>query len=240
MGYEGKERVKIYIENVNLVLKDIKNRKISDKAKEIVELVNRYLQDSKHYLEKGDVITSLACVSYAEGLLDALRIMGYLEFEWPKRPIPLRDRRVVVGGVFDLLHPGHLHFLRKASEYGRLIVVVARDNNVKRIKGHPPIIPEEQRLEMVKGLKPVDEAILGEEDFDVKGILKRYRPDYVVLGPDQDFLYELIVNASKELGIDVKVIKMDKKTQYPLSSTSNIVVRIVDLYKDGRIGIRGE
>ena len=67
--------------------------------------------------------------------------------------------KVMATGTFDILHPGHVLFLEKAKELGGedavLAVVIARDSTVEKRK-RIPIIPQEQRLEMIKSLKPVD------------------------------------------------------------------------------------
>lgn len=54
------------------------------KIKPIIDAANRYLTDAKYYLNTGKKATALASVSYAEGLLDALRIMGFVTFEWKR------------------------------------------------------------------------------------------------------------------------------------------------------------
>ena len=73
---------------------------------------------------------------------------------------------VMATGTFDILHPGHALYLKKSKELGgkdaKLVVVVARDSTVRDRK-RIPIIGENQRLEMIKCLKPVDEAYLGYE-----------------------------------------------------------------------------
>ena len=69
--------------------------------------------------------------------------------------------RVMAVGVFDLLHAGHLHYLEQAKSLGtELVVVVAHDDTVRSQK-HEPVTSQELRCRMVKGLKPVDEAIVG-------------------------------------------------------------------------------
>jgi len=73
-------------------------------------------------------------------------------------------RTVVVFGVFDLLHPGHLYFLREARKHGdHLTVVVTRDTRVRAEKNHTPVFTERERLEMVAALKGVDKAVLGDK-----------------------------------------------------------------------------
>ena len=71
--------------------------------------------------------------------------------------------RVLATGVFDILHPGHVHFLTEAKKLGdELVVVVARDSVAQKMK-RLPFIPENIRVAMVGSLKPVDRAILGVE-----------------------------------------------------------------------------
>jgi len=94
-------------------------------------------------------------------------------------------KKVMVFGTFDVLHPGHLYFLNEARKLGNsLIVSVARDINVKRIKGVTPLLPEQDRLELLQSLRPVDKAVLG----DRRGYLKHVQkedPDIIALGYDQ-------------------------------------------------------
>jgi len=69
-------------------------------------------------------------------------------------------------GTFDLIHPGHGYYLEESKKVGgknaRLIVVVARDSTV-RSKKRFPVVDEKQRLEVIKMIKSVDEAYLGDE-----------------------------------------------------------------------------
>ena len=69
--------------------------------------------------------------------------------------------RVMAVGVFDLLHAGHLHYMEQAKSLGDyLIVVVAHDDTVRKRK-HEPVTGQDLRRRMVEGLKPVDEAVIG-------------------------------------------------------------------------------
>ena len=139
-----------------------------------------------------------------------------------------QKQKVVVGGTFDLIHPGHLYFLRKASEFGKLIVIVARDKNVERIKRHKPVIPEEQRLAVVKGLKYVDEAVLGNESDDLLEIMKELKPDMIVLGPDQVFSEEEVQNELRSRGLSVKIVRIDEGcAEHQLCHTQKIIKKIL-------------
>jgi len=147
-------------------------------------------------------------------------------------------KRVLVGGVFDLLHPGHVRFLEAAKELagedGELVVVVARDETVERTK-RTPIVPEEQRVEMVRALKPVDEAILGHPE-DFAETLRRVRPDVVALGPDQEITEEEVLELAERAGVSVEVVRVKEYySECPLSSTREIVERVIELWKGGKL-----
>lgn len=96
-------------------------------------------------------------------------------------------KTVLVFGTFDLLHPGHKWFLRHAAKFGnRLAVVVARDKNVEKLKGHTPVWDEGRRLNAVGELPFVDEVFLGYEDWSRHAeVLEKIKPDIIVLGYDQ-------------------------------------------------------
>ena len=67
-------------------------------------------------------------------------------------------------GTFDLLHTGHIYFLKEAKKLGdELVVVVACDNTVRKLK-HEPVTPENLRLDLIKELRIVDHAVIGKED----------------------------------------------------------------------------
>jgi FAD synthetase len=94
-------------------------------------------------------------------------------------------KTVLVFGVFDILHLGHLSFFERARRQGsELVVVVARDARVAAEKGRAPVFSESERLKMVKALRIVDRAILGDPPGKC-GMLKKLKPDIVVLGHDQ-------------------------------------------------------
>lgn len=102
--------------------------------------------------------------------------------------------RVVCAGTFDHLHPGHIDFLRQASELGdELIVIVARDETVKRIKGISPDNDENCRRLSVEETGIADAAILGYLNKDIFSILEDLRPDIVALGYDQRVSEEEII-----------------------------------------------
>lgn len=94
-------------------------------------------------------------------------------------------RRVICFGTFDLLHPGHIFFLRRAASFGReLYVVLARDERRKKISGSLPIHSLRERIAMVGSLRMVHTALQGHAT-DMLWHVKRLKPSVIVLGHDQ-------------------------------------------------------
>ncbi len=94
--------------------------------------------------------------------------------------------RVLCCGTFDYLHPGHVSFLRQAAALGdELVVVVARDANVARVKGRLPIHGEEDRRQAVEALGIARQVRLGHPGADLLQIVADVAPDVIALGYDQ-------------------------------------------------------
>ncbi len=92
---------------------------------------------------------------------------------------------VMVFGAFDPLHEGHRSLFRQARRHGEeLVVVVARDDRIRKVKGHTPRSLEEDRLSHVQNEPLVDRAVLGELDDMLKVIIE-HKPDVIILGYDQ-------------------------------------------------------
>lgn len=132
---------------------------------------------------------------------------------------------VVATGAFTILHPGHILYLEEAKKLGdRLIVIVARDSMVERRKNQR-FVPEEQRLAVVKSLKPVDDAILGDAE-DIFKPIADLRPDIVALGKDQDFDEKKLQEELEKMGLKTKVVRIQKYWRDGLHSSRHIIARI--------------
>ena len=98
------------------------------------------------------------------------------------------DKTAMAFGSFDVLHPGHIKYLRGASRYGKLIVVVARDASIRKLKGRSAFVDERSRLEIVGSLRFVNRAVLGDRIRkwnDIYKVVLRMHPDFLVFGYDQ-------------------------------------------------------
>jgi FAD synthetase len=131
-------------------------------------------------------------------------------------------KKVMVFGTFAVLHPGHLYFFKKAKEYGKkLIVVVARDMTVRKIKGFLPKLDERARQEMVGAIKFVGKAVLGDK-IDWYKIILKYKPDVICLGYDQvspkNFKEEL---RSRGVAANIVRLKSYKPKKYKSSKILN-------------------
>ncbi|MEM0343157.1 MAG: adenylyltransferase/cytidyltransferase family protein [Thermoplasmata archaeon] len=137
--------------------------------------------------------------------------------------------RVMATGVFDLLHPGHLHYLTESKKLGdELVVVVATDNTVRKRK-HEPITPERMRLEMVASLKPVDRAVLGKDGADMYSIVQEIKPDIITIGYDQPFDEKALEEELLRRGLRVKVVRMPH-LDHDLDGTRKIIKKVIEFH----------
>jgi FAD synthetase len=139
--------------------------------------------------------------------------------------------KVMATGTFDLLHMGHIYYLKEAKKLGdKLIVVVARDSTVRKLK-HEPITPEEMRLNIIKELKIVDEAVLGHED-DMYATVKEIKPDIIALGYDQIHDEKRIEQELKKRKLVAKVVRLPKYSDMEdLDGTRRIIDKIIFAYE---------
>lgn len=137
-------------------------------------------------------------------------------------------RRVLVFGAFDGLHPGHIDFFKQAKEYGEyLIVSVGTDKNVAKIKGKKPLFSEKERLDLIKNVRSVDEAVLGAEE-DFYGEIKKLGPDVICLGYDQWASEDDVSKNLKEVGLGgVRVFRL-KSHKEGRAKSSHMKVQSVD------------
>ena len=137
---------------------------------------------------------------------------------------------VLATGVFDLLHSGHVRFLQASKRRGgpgaKLIVVVARDRTVLSRKGRMPILPEDQRRELVGSLRVVDKAILGHTHLDLLGVLREVRPDIISVGYDQKQIKASVEKLLREQGLSVRIVQIPKFGPSGLNSSTGIKQRV--------------
>ena len=138
-------------------------------------------------------------------------------------------RTVIAQGTFDILHPGHVHYLEEAAAMGdELIVIVARKANVDHKA--KPICPATQRRDVVDALEAVDEAIVGHEE-DIFAPIEEIDPDVIALGHDQHHDDAAIEAELERRGVDCTVERASAREpehEDELLSTRLIIRRILE------------
>ena len=125
---------------------------------------------------------------------------------------------VLAGGVFDIIHPGHIHTLNAAKALGGvLIVAVATDKTAEKMKKRSPLHNQELRRELVSSLSMVDKAIVGHED-DIFQTVKEVKPNIIVLGYDQVHQEKFISDGCKRINLDVEIVRLESPVPHLSSS----------------------
>ena len=119
-----------------------------------------------------------------------------------------KNKIVLVFGTFDILHKGHLNFFEQANKFGnKLIVVVARDTTVTKIKGEIPRNNELKRLKQVEKNSMVNRAVLGKK-IDKYEIIQEIKPDVICLGYDQNAFTKNLKFEINKLNLETKIYRM--------------------------------
>ena len=134
---------------------------------------------------------------------------------------------VLVGGVFDLIHPGHIHTLKAAKAEGDvLVVVVARQSTAQKIKKYRKIYHDEKlRKDLVTSLNFVDLALIGKEGT-LYDTVEYVKPNVIALGYDQAHSEKEIAENCKKRNLNVQVIRLS--TPIPGSKSSKIKEELGD------------
>jgi len=139
--------------------------------------------------------------------------------------------KVMATGTFDLLHLGHIYYLKEAKKLGNILaVVVATDSTVRKLK-HEPVNTEEIRLNLIKELKIVDEAYLGHEE-DMYEIVEEIKPDIIAIGFDQIHDEKKIRSELEKRKIKAKIVRLSEfKGGSDLEGTRRIIGKIIAAYE---------
>ena len=130
---------------------------------------------------------------------------------------------VLAGGVFDIIHPGHIHTLTAAKALGDVLVVaIATDKTAQKMKKMSPLHDQKLRCELVSSLSMVDEAIVGHEE-DIFETVKEVKPDIIALGYDQIHQEKFISDGCKRISLDIKIVRL--QSPIPKLSSSEIEKR---------------
>ncbi len=135
---------------------------------------------------------------------------------------------VFTNGCFDIMHAGHIDYLNKAKAFGGVLIVgLNTDNSVKRIKGDKrPIISEDERVEIISSLKPVDYVVFFDEDTPAE-LINELVPDILIKGAD--WKADEIVGGETVLANDGEVKTIEFVND---QSTSKIIDLIISRYSN--------
>ena len=116
---------------------------------------------------------------------------------------------VLAGGVFDIIHPGHINTLNAAKNLGDvLVVVVATDKTALKMKKRKPLHSAQLRQELVSSLSMVDLCIIGDED-NIFRTVDLVKPNIIALGYDQTHQEKYITDGCRKINLDVTVARLE-------------------------------
>ncbi len=134
----------------------------------------------------------------------------------------MTEKTVLVSGCFDLLHAGHIAFLKTAAQYGKLFVSVGSDENLLLLKGKAPLFSQEERVYIIQSIRCVEEAFVatGSGMLDFEPDMKRIRPDIFIVNSDGHTGEK--ERLCKELGVEYKVLERIPESGLPARASSSI------------------
>jgi cytidyltransferase-like protein len=134
----------------------------------------------------------------------------------------MNPKKVFVSGCFDILHSGHIAFLKEASEFGDLYVGLGSDKTISDLKGRNTINSEQERLYMLEELKCVHKVFInrGNGILDFLDDMKALKPDVFVVNEDGHTPEKELI--CKEHGIDYKVLQRIPHANLPVRSTTSL------------------
>ena len=128
---------------------------------------------------------------------------------------------VLAGGVFDIIHPGHINTLNAAKKLGNvLVVVVATDKTALKMKKRKPLHSAQLRQELVSSLSMVDLCIIGDEE-DIFKTVDLVKPQIIALGYDQIHQEKYITEGCRKINLDVTVARLES----PRPETSSSLIQ---------------
>ena len=137
-----------------------------------------------------------------------------------RKKLSASKKIVLAGGVFDIIHPGHIHTLNAAKALGDVLVVaIATDKTAQNMKKRQPLHNQELRRELVSCLSMVDIAMIGHEE-DIFETVKEVKPNIIVLGYDQVHQDKFIADGCKRINLDVEIVRL--QSPVPELSSSDI------------------
>lgn len=140
-------------------------------------------------------------------------------------------KKAFVSGCFDMLHSGHVEFLREASTYGELYVALGSDRTVFGLKGKVPVNGEQERLFMVQAISYVKHTFVsqGAGILDFEQELRDIQPDYFIVNEDGNIHEKR--SLCEELGVEYVILNRKPHLGFPQRSTTSLRQRTLIPYR---------
>lgn len=138
---------------------------------------------------------------------------------------------VLTGGVYDIIHPGHIYTLKKSKKMGDVLIIsIATDERVKKIKNKKPLNNEKRRVKLVSSIKYVDYALVGNKK-NIFNTVKKIKPDIITIGYDQKHNITKFKKLSAKNKMKIKIVKLDS----PMPKVKSSVIIKNDIQKEKEI-----
>lgn len=128
-------------------------------------------------------------------------------------------KKVLATGVFDILHPGHIHYLEESKKLGDKLIVLITCDKVANQQKRQPFFSEAERQSLIEKLNFVDEVIIGNEDLDYARTIKEIKPDIIALGYDQKIQQNQLDDIQLRAGFKGEIININKHPKLSLSTS---------------------
>jgi FAD synthetase len=135
--------------------------------------------------------------------------------------------KVMASGVFDILHLGHVHYLKESRSFGDYLIVVIASDYYAEKHGKELIFNEKERAQMVAELRVVDEAVIGHSNENIFQTVAEQKPDIITLGYDQRFDDSYIESECRKMGLNTKVRRVSPYNGV-INSSSKIRKKILE------------
>ena len=137
----------------------------------------------------------------------------------------IMPKKVLVGGVFNVIHPGHIFFLKKAKKFGDYLIVVVASNRTAYTTKKYPVFDAKVRKKNLEKLDFVDKVVIG-DDYDFMKIVRKEKPDFIVLGCDQKINENKLKKMILKAGLKCKIIRIKEKLKgYSTSKIMEIYIK---------------
>ena len=134
------------------------------------------------------------------------KIIKYQNFE--RKILPTDKQVVLAGGCFDILHYGHLSFLKKAKAVGGFLIIALEPDDSIQLKGRRPFHNQQERAEILAALEMVDLVLLlpvFKNDADYLELVKTIKPQIIAVS-EKDINYQKKAKQAQEIGIEIKIV----------------------------------